>query len=232
MKKRNFAVRLGIVAMALTLVTTSLSSGTLAKYTETFKATGTLSVANWNVAARAKGSALMTSEGVSLGDLASTATGTVNHVASGMIAPGMKGQFTIELSMAGDDANQLGITEVDVDYVVYASVTSLGNLPKNLTFKAKADGDGSASPVTFEDTSDKELTSGTLSKETTANGKTGWQKPITIEWEWPYEDGSYSSGGKTPDQWDVTAGEGAATGSKTTSFVFKVEFTQVNPASA
>lgn len=51
MKKRSIAGRLGIAALALTLITTSLSSGTLAKYTSTFTGEGQLTVAVWNVGA-------------------------------------------------------------------------------------------------------------------------------------------------------------------------------------
>lgn len=232
MKKRNFAVRLGIVAMALTLVTTSLSSGTLAKYTDTFKAYGTLTVANWNVGARAAGQLMLTSgDGLNLEDLAKTATGTVSGVASGTIAPGMKGEFKIDLSMAGNTAEANGqLTGVDVYYEVYASVTSTQNLPPNLTFKAQA-GSASASPITFANANqDVLLTSGTIDNTSTSSAaKSGWNNPITVSWEWPWL-GTQSQGTKGPDALDTETGSAAANdGSGTTKFNFKVVMTQVDP---
>ena len=47
MMKKNHAARLGALALALTLVSTCLMGGTLAKYTTTVTGTATATVAKW-----------------------------------------------------------------------------------------------------------------------------------------------------------------------------------------
>ena len=229
MKKRNFAVRLGIAAMALTLITTSLSSGTLAKYTESVKATGTLKVAKWNVAARANGT-VMTDAGITLADMVGT-TNTYTGVASGVVAPGMSGQVEIDLTAAGKTASEAeAFTEVDVYYEVYINVNTAANLPKNMTFSASNSSSGAGSQSVTIDNSTVTANGGKgalLYSGTIANTEkqTGWTAhPVYVKWDWPWE-GSYNSNDMTPDQWDVQAGAAGAS----TNFTFTVVFTQVDP---
>ena len=225
MKKRNFAVRLGIAAMALTLITTSLSSGTLAKYTESFTATGTLKVAKWNVAARVN-EKLMVTGGVTLDDMIGAAAASYSGVKSGTIAPGMSGKIQVDLTTAGTTASDTSMTEVDVYYEVYVNVDSAGALPKNLTFKAN-NGSGSDTNVTLNSDSVEKnegkgelLSSGTIAQ---ASATTGWTaNSVNVTWEWPWET---TSGASLRDDLDVTAGKAAGS----TTFTFTVVFTQVDP---
>ena len=46
-KKNNRVLRIGLLALVLTLVTASLVSGTFAKYVTTVNGTGTVQVAQW-----------------------------------------------------------------------------------------------------------------------------------------------------------------------------------------
>ena len=55
MKKRFNFGRLGALALALTLITTCLTGGTLAKYTSSTVGTGTATVAKWAVVLKANG---------------------------------------------------------------------------------------------------------------------------------------------------------------------------------
>lgn len=230
MKKRNFAVRLGIAAMALTLITTSLSSGTLAKYTETYTATGTLKVAKWNVGAQINGEP-MTTAGVTLSSMLGTGANNgagYSGVKSGTVAPGMTGKIVIDVSAAGASASDSLVTEVDVFYEVYVNAPNgVGALPKNLKFKAN---DGSSSDTEVILNSDsveknggkgEKLTSGTIPF---ATAQTGWGKyTANVTWEWPWESASTSN--KSGDEWDLTAGNTAGS----TEIVFTVVFTQVDP---
>lgn len=233
MKKRSIAARLGVAAMALTLITTSLSSGTLAKYSDTVKGTTKLIVARWNVGASvtANGTktALATSP-VDFGDLANTATKKPANVASGRIAPGMAGGFQINLTSAADASGSAG-TEVDAEYVVYIKPDVPGNLPSHFTMK-----NGSTS-INFNDTSAEgydttlgwQLGSGTL--------KAGTSKAdLNINWEWPYEDTPGGSGNDADDTtygtYKISDSANKTTADYTTNFTVTVQFVQAEPTSS
>lgn len=225
MKKRSIAARLGVAAMALTLITTSLSSGTLAKYTDTLQGTTKMIVARWNVGASvtANGTttALATSP-VDFGDLANTATTKPANVATGRIAPGMAGGFDINLTSAADASGALG-TEVDADYVVYIKPDKTGNLPTHFTMKLGAKTlDFSDAEAEKDDTYGFVLKSGTLKAGTNTEN-------LNVSWEWPYEP---TSGNPANDADDTTYGEQTEVSDRTTNFTVTVQFVQANPAAS
>lgn len=118
MKKKTVG-RLGVVALALTLISTCLMGGTLAKYTTEVTGTGSATVAKWNFTANGKTD---TFEAI---DLASTA---YTNVAEEKIAPGTEGSFDIKLDASG--------SEVAVAYTI--AFTDVKNQPKNLKFYTDA----------------------------------------------------------------------------------------------
>ena len=157
MKKKSIAARLGVVALALTLVTASLSSGTLAKfsYGQTYNA-GFI-VAKWNVnsqlSATTSGQSMAVNTTLNAYDLAQTATTTLanNTVVTSsskptVMAPGLSGAFYIDLTTAykaGDSnafTNDGDATEVAVDYWVYIVPTNGSSTPpSNFTMTAYKD---------------------------------------------------------------------------------------------
>ncbi len=225
MKKRSIAARLGVAAMALTLITTSLSSGTLAKYSDTVQGTTKMIVARWNVGASVTVNgtkSTLASSPVDFGDLASTATTKPANVAEGRIAPGMAGGFDINLTSAADASGALG-TEVDADYVVYIKPDKPGNLPNHFTMKLGAKSldftDGEAEK---DDTYGFVLDSGTLKAGTNT-------KDLNVSWEWPYEDAPDSPAN---DADDTTYGSETDVSNRTTNFTVTVQFVQAEPAAA
>ncbi len=248
MKKRSIAARLGVAAMALTLVTTSLSSGTLAKYTEKFTGATTLKIAGWSTAAEiaytdASGTAqakpMKTEANFTAIDLADTAYRTgdsavqADTVVDGRIAPGMSGEFTVNAYGAGKGANALPAgTDVAVDYVIYINKSG-GSGPDNFTMypdgdKTKkltwatsgADAGNYAGPVLGW-----ALTTGHINAGESAANAT---KDVTINWEWPYEP---EGGGTANDTSDTTAGKKNVTHDTTqdVTYTITIVFTQSNP---
>ena len=217
MKKKSIAARLGVAAMALTLITTSLSSGTLAKYTETFAGTTTMTVAKWNVGATVTmgsgaSATTLTSTPVALGTLYDTATNK-NGVANGKVAPGMSGGFVIDLTTAQQNVP----TEVDTEYSVYIDGNS-SEFPANFKMYEGS----SESNNIFTKTKTPGL--GYLLKtDTIAAGEMDTTKnavKVNVNWKWPFEETSATNAA------DLALGKDPGTGA---TFTVRVVFTQVEP---
>lgn len=118
-KRKSNAARVGVLALALALVSACLLGGTLAKYSTEVTGTGSATVAKWSFTANGATDKF----DVSLVD--ETQTG----VAEGRIAPGAKGSFAIEL-----DANG---SEVAVDYTI--AFSNLTGMPDGLKFYSDSD---------------------------------------------------------------------------------------------
>lgn len=123
MNKSNFVARLSVLTIALTLVTTSLIGGTLAKYTTEVTGTGSAEVAKWSFKANEKsgGSDKFTV------NLADTVDKNPN-VTSGKIAPGSKGSFDIKIDASG--------SETALEYKI--EFTNIQNQIANLKFYSDA----------------------------------------------------------------------------------------------
>ena len=222
-KRKSIAARLGVAAMALTLITTSLSSGTLAKFAETVKASGTFTVAKWNVGAKAGASGStqqMTATGLSLGDLAKFTANSypTTGVASGVIAPGMSGGFQIDVGSAlGTNG---GTTQTAFSWTVWVK-GSTGDLPTN--FKMK----NGSTEIKFQTSGDPTYDSQKkMWKLATGNvaANTSFTKSVQVEWEWALNDNDASNSQDTTDA-------GTINGASTT-FDFVVEFEQIDPTSS
>lgn len=158
MNKSNFVARLSVLTIALTLVTTSLIGGTLAKYTTEVTGTGSAQVAKWSFKAYEKNGGE--------GSFAVTLTDTANtNVTSGKIAPGSKGSFDIVIDASG--------SETALDYTIKFS--NFTDKIDNLKFYSDANR-----------TADKEidLTNTKALDGNIALADVGTKVTKTVYWEW------------------------------------------------
>ncbi len=158
--KKSYVARLGVLVVALTLVSTCLLGGTMAKYVTDVKGDGTATVAKWSFKANGQ-DATMTAV-----DLASTAYGNINNDGGNKIAPGTEGSFDIEIDASG--------SEVAVDYAI--TFSNLQNKPDNLTFYS--DADGTKKIDSLENCKDL---NGTIELADVSKTVTK-----TVYWKWPY----------------------------------------------
>lgn len=198
-KKHNVVGALGKTAVALTLISTCLVGGTLAKYTSEVTGTGSAIAAKWNVAFKSGDNAAsatqMQTADFNFADLKDTRTDSGDLVADGKIAPGSTGVFAVEIDGTG--------TEVAYDYKITLTTTALNSVP----IKFYSD-----QSMTME------ITSGTPLKGTIAvdeqNKKTS--QPIYWKWVTPIANG---------DTADTTVGKDIDANRKGT-FTVKLEATQ------
>lgn len=175
MNKSNFVARLSVLTIALTLVTTSLIGGTLAKYTTTVTGDGSATVAKWSFNAYSK-------QGEATFEVKLTDTANAN-VTNGKIAPGSKGSFDIVIDATG--------SETALDYTI--KFDNIQNPIANLKFYSDANRtDGTV--IDLETT--------TL-KDTIALADVGNTVTKTVYWEWKdaaSNDKSDTDAGKAPTE--------------------------------
>lgn len=175
MMKKNHAARLGALALALTLVSTCLMGGTLAKYTTTVTGTATATVAKWVFNANNAAADTKKFENINLGD---TLNYKVTDIKTGVIAPGTEGKFDIELNGTG--------SKVGIDYTIEitkAAITMQNKeLPSNLVFSTKEIKEGNTGNSLDKLSSE----SGSLLSGTIDYNDSKMEKTITIYWKWPY----------------------------------------------
>lgn len=123
-RKKSIAGRLGMAAFALTLVTTCISGGTLAKYASEVTGTGTAVTAKWAFkAGSTEGAESITT--FKLGETDNSAT-----IAKERIAPGSTGTVPLYYDLSG--------TEVKTNLKISIKVDDVSKLPTN--FKITCDG--------------------------------------------------------------------------------------------
>lgn len=158
MKKSIFG-RIAFIALALTLVTTCLMSGTLARYTTTVTGDATGTAAAWSFKANGQTATMTT---INLRDTVARSTVTTNE-----IAPGSEGSFDIVIDANGSD--------VSVDYTI--AFSNLLNKPTNLKFYSDAaHTDEIANLVGY-----------TGLNGTIALGSVGTPVTKTVYWQWAYQ---------------------------------------------
>lgn len=114
--KKSTLRNLGVMAVVLCLVTTSLLGGTLAKYTTEITGTGSATVAAWSFKVNDNAS--------TISEVKLTDTSLNSKVTDSKIAPGTDGSFDVKIDASGSD--------VAVGYkIAFSNVT---NQPKNLKF--------------------------------------------------------------------------------------------------
>ncbi len=191
MKKKSIVARVGIVAAALTLATTSMMSGTLAKYTTEAKTTATAVLAKWNPTIKDKatgGTEISTTTPISLADSKYLRSGDVDAAivksTSGeqRIAPSMTGEVPVTI-FAND-------TEMDIKYEIYVSNPMNGdNLtysnPTNLKFKVgstEVSIPTNGNPVKVAEG----YVPGAYSRANASGGSAPNMVSTSIIWEWKY----------------------------------------------
>lgn len=93
--KKNWMLRLGLLAMVLTLVTMPMVSSTYAKYVTSANASDTARVAKWGVTVAVTGGAFATSYATDDGAVSGTiANSVVSSTVNKKVAPGTTGTFT------------------------------------------------------------------------------------------------------------------------------------------
>ena len=202
-RKKSIAGRLGMAAFALTLVTTCISGGTLAKYTSEVEGTGTAIAAKWSFKAGVNSGSTSDSK-IADFDLSTTRTSN-SAVASTKLGPGTSGKSTLNFDLTG--------TEVSTKVTAYVKITSeeAAKLPTNLEIKVK-DGNGTkwVKPSALSEYTEVESVSKKLSDITTS--PTGY---IEVEWRWTFDE----SGNTSKDTQDTDDGKDStknSTGGKIT----------------
>lgn len=161
MKKRSYVSCLGALAVAMTLVTTSLTGGTMAKYATEVTGSATATVAAWSFKANGDDT---TMTGIDLGNTANRASYNEKTIKEGVIAPGTEGSFEIVVDGTG--------SEVGIKCSIKISNDDGANgIPDGFIFNV----DG------------KPYTLGTPIEEIIAYDETAkaMKKTITVTWEWP-----------------------------------------------
>ena len=157
MKEKSYVARLGALALVLTLMTTCLTGGTLAKFVTEVEGTAPATVAAWNFEAAGNGTEFT---GIDMGRTAYEG----DTIKDTVLAPGTKGSFDIVLDGSG--------SEVGIDYSVTITAASDVDLPDDLIFNV---GD-----TTYDLGGD---ITGTINY---ADGADAMKKTITVNWEWDY----------------------------------------------
>ncbi len=207
-RKKSIAGRLGMAAFALTLVTTCISGGTLAKYASEVTGTGTAVTAKWVFkAGSAEGAESITT--FKLGETTNTAT-----VGKERIAPGTSGTVPLYYDLSG--------TEVKTNLKISIKVDDVSKLPTNfkITCGDVTKGKSDFTNDTYVDFMTKDISVDTSTGVLTAADAKA-QKDIT--WEWAFETGTDADSKKTGNTNDTADGKSAGTA----TFTVKVEATQL-----
>lgn len=206
-KKRNVVGALGKTAVALTLISTCLVGGTLAKYTSEVTGTGTSVTAKWEFKAGS-------TEGANTLTTFTLGGTTDGAVAKERIAPGSTGTIPVYYDLTG--------TEVKTQLKVYVKVDDASKLPRNFTMavgstkKAATDFTNDTYVELFTKTFNVDAASHTVPA---ADAKSN----ANITWNWAFETGNDAASKKTGDTTDTADGKTAGTA----NFTVKVEATQL-----
>lgn len=174
MKKRSNLARLGVLVLALTLITTCLVGGTLARYVTEVVGSAKAVVAKWAFDAKNSDQSISTKNFViDLGSTTNRTTYPTTDVKEGVIAPGTTGSFDILLVGTG--------SEVGIDYTVkLAAKTGSDPLPDDMVF--------SFDPITDQNTGVKlaSLADETGTIDYSAADK-AMEETITVYWSWAFD---------------------------------------------
>lgn len=166
MKKKVYAARLGVTALALTLVTTCLMGSTLARYVTEVTGSATATVAEWSFKVNGQAEKFT----IDLGRTAYTDT----TIADKVIAPGTSGSFKIEIDGSG--------SEVGIDYEIKLKAAADTTFPDDMVFSTKA----------ITDANPGENFSKFI--ETPVEGSIDYsaamKETVTIYWAWPLDGGA------------------------------------------
>lgn len=183
MKKKSYVGRLGALALMLTVITTCLLGGTMARYVTEVTGSATATVAAWKFQANSSGEAT-TFTTIDLGSTANRTNYDEKTLKKGVLAPGTNGKFTISINGAGSD---VGI-DYNVDIKASTTAPSGGTiLPDDLVFSTE-EITTSNSGVALDDLT---MPTGTIDYSTTAEDM---KKDITVYWAWGFGENDTKTG--------------------------------------
>ncbi len=198
--KKLHAARLGALALTLTLISTCLAGGTLARYTSAVTGTGTANIAKWSIDFKHKNGAGAADSKTANYDIDLKDTKDTNTlVNSDKIAPGDKGSFEVQID--GKDS------EVAYEYKIELTTTNFSGTAGNVKFYSDAD-------RKKEWKNETDFTKVALDDVDTAITK-------TIYWEW--------EGGEGNNANDTTAGVAAASPTFTVKLTAQQSLTATTP---
>ncbi len=195
MKKKSIIGRLAALAMALCLVTMSLTAGTLAKYASETSGTASATVAAWKIAFKdGTGPSANTYTGTTAFtlNLKDTAQETADLVKTNMIAPGTKGSFDFVVDATG--------TEVAYTYTIEMDLSGTGLDKAPIAFST----DNFATTAALGSDTKIKLTGDVKVSDITANPV----KAITVSWKW--DSTNYDTTMTDEDKRDTKVGEASA----------------------
>lgn len=167
MKKKVYAARLGVTALALTLVTTCLMGSTLARYVTEVTGSATATVAKWSFKVNGQAEKFT----IDLGRTAYTDT----TIADKVIAPGTSGSFDIVIDGTGSD--------VGIDYEIKLKAADGITFPNDMVFSTEAiteakPGEGFSEFI-------KTAIKGSVDQ---SDGAEVMKKTVTIYWAWAFDE--------------------------------------------
>lgn len=179
MKKRSYVSCLGALAVAMTLVTTSLTGGTMAKYATVVTGSATATVAAWSFKATQKDETTEITN-INLGSPENRKNYAAGTVRDGVIAPGTEGDFDIVINGVGSD--------VGIEYSLLIKPAIDSNLPDG--FMVKVDGNE-------YDLSLGEKVAKVTGKIAYDEDSVNMKKTVNVSWTWPIgentDDNAYQS---------------------------------------
>lgn len=171
MKKKVYAARLGVTALALTLVTTCLMGSTLARYVTEVTGSANATVAKWSF--KANNSTAATFADIDLGRTAYDSS----TITAGVIAPGTSGSFDIVIDGTG--------SEVGIDYEIKLEAATDTTFPDDMMFSTEAITE--AKPGKGFSEFIKTAIKGSVDQ---SDGAEAMKKTVTIYWAWPLDGGA------------------------------------------
>lgn len=176
MKKKSYVGRLGALALMLTVITTCLLGGTMARYVTEVTGSATAKVAAWSFKANNNGNDT-TFTTIDLGDTTNRTSYDGKTLNKGVIAPGTSGNFTISIDGTGSD--------VGIEYAIKIKASDGTTLPGDLLFSTV--GITEAKSGSTLDT--LTMPTGTIDYSNTVDMK----KDITIYWAWDFGENNDTS---------------------------------------
>ncbi len=249
MKKKSILMRVGVVAAALTLATTGMTSGTLAKYTASLNGEASAIIAKWDPHVYlGDGQTQDSTTEIALGDTVQPLETTfgdsganheaVNDGTKQYVMPGMKGEVPVFLTA--------GESDMDIKYTVMiynwdeASTDQKYSNPNNLIFYTEPGQYKGLPPNAGGVLVGEGYLAGKATKEkyktnTAVLNKLSSDKKLNITWEWPYEYDSTkvltenAATVNSKDTYDAVDNDDMDTneiGGKNMGFTVKITFTQ------
>ena len=210
MNNKNLA-RLAILTLCLTFVSTSLLGGTLAKYTSEVTATGTATVADWEITVNDNEITVASAPTVTFDLFTTSVNDTLNNfdetdVGDDLIAPGTTGEFAFKIENK---------SEVNARYTIELSETTTSGIPIQYSTNGTA---------WHDDIADLEADlTGDLAMGASTSGTTS----TTVKWRWAFDTTTSTFTGQTDDT-DTALGIAAKTSSDELGISAKITVTQVD----